>query len=66
MTKYEYKVLVLQTGTFRQNKAVEDWIKELNKLGKEGWELVAVIPMVAQLGFAGATPQARCFLKRKI
>ena len=66
MSKYKYKVLVLQTGTFKQKKAVEDWEVELNKLGKEGWELVAVIPMVAQIGFAGATPQVRCFLKRKV
>jgi len=66
MDKYEYKIFVLQTGTFRQGKAVENWTEELNKLGKEGWGLVSVVPMVAQLGLVGATPQVRCFLKRKI
>ncbi len=62
MNKYEYKVIALQTKTFKK----ENWEEELNKLGKEGWKLVAVIPMHVELGFAGATPQVRCFLKRKI
>ena len=65
MSKYEYKVILLQTG-FRQKKGGERWEEELNRLGKEGWELVEVIPMHVQLGFAGSTPQIRCFLKRKI
>ena len=65
MDKYEYKILVLQTGVIRQKKAVEDWEKELNECGEDNWELIAVIPMHAQLGLAGSTPQVRCFLKKK-
>ena len=61
MTKYQYKVIV-----FLVKESVENWEKELNRLGKEGWELVEVIPMNAQLGFAGSTIQIRCFLKRKV
>ena len=64
--KWEYDVISLQTGVIRQNKALEEWIEELDELGKDGWELVAVIPMHAQLGFTGSTPQVRCFLKRRI
>ena len=66
MDEYEYKVLSFQTGTIRQGKAMNDWENKLNEMGKEGWELVEVIPMAVQMGFAGATPQVRCFLKRKI
>lgn len=65
-SEYEYKILVLQTRIIRQQKAVGDWEKKLSELGKEGWELISVIPIHAQLGLAGSTPQVRCFLKRKI
>ena len=65
MDEWEYKIIALQTGVFRQKKAVEKWTKTLDELGKEGWELVAVIPMHVQLGLTGSTPQVRCFLKRK-
>ena len=66
MEKFEYKVVVFQTGIIRQKKAVDNWEDELNKLGKDGWELVEVIPMVASIGAFGSTPQIRCFLKRRI
>ena len=62
MKKWEYKVLVLQARILKQEFA---GVEELNKLGMEGWELVAVVPMVVQLGLTGATPQVRCFLKRE-
>ena len=65
MNKFEYKILSLQTGIIRQGKAMEKWEETLKELGEEGWELVAVIPMHAHLGFAGSTPQIRCFLKRE-
>lgn len=62
---WEYKIIVLRTGTIWQGKALEEWHVELNKLGQEGWELVSVIPMYAQIGLAGSTPEIRCFLKRE-
>ncbi|MDP2909263.1 MAG: DUF4177 domain-containing protein [Nanoarchaeota archaeon] len=64
--KWQYKVIKLRTGTVMQNKALDKWNEELNELGKDGWELVDVIPMHAQLGLAGSTPEIRCFLKRSI
>lgn len=64
MDKWEYRVLSFQTK-LRHRKAMDEWEEDLNDLGKDGWELVAAIPMHAQLGLAGSTPQVRVFLKRK-
>jgi len=63
---WEYRVVVLNTGDKKEIKASESWTKVLCDLGKEGWELVAAIPMVAQLGFFGMPPHVRCFFKRKM
>jgi len=63
---WEYRVVVLNIGDRKEIKASESWTKVLCELGKEGWELVAVIPMVAQLGFFGMPPHVRCFFKREI
>jgi len=65
MVEWEYKALVFQTG-IRRGKTMEDWTTKLNKLGKEGWELVAVVPIHIQLGLSGKTTEVRVFLKRKI
>lgn len=65
MMKYEYNIVSLQTGTFRQGKAMEKWEEEFDELGDDGWELVSVIPMHAQIGLSGSTPQIRAFFKRK-
>lgn len=62
---WEYKVVSYQTGIIMQGTAMANWEKDLNKLGEEGWELVAVIPMHAQIGLNASTPQVRCFLKRQ-
>jgi len=60
--KYEYKVMSFQTGIIMQGKAMEECEQALNDLGWDSWELVAVIPMHARIGFSGS----RCFLKRPI
>lgn len=66
MPKWTYKIISLQTGIIFQDKALGNWNTEFNKLGKDGWELVAVIPMHAQMGLAGSTPQVRAFFKRLV
>ncbi len=63
--RWEYRVVVLNTGDRKEIKASESWTKVLCELGKEGWELVGIIPMVAQLGFFGMPPHVRCFFKRE-
>jgi hypothetical protein len=64
--KWEYRVIVLNIDNRGEIKASENWTDKLCELGKNGWELVAVIPMVAQLGFLGMPPHVRCFFKREI
>jgi hypothetical protein len=63
---WEYRVVVLNHGDRKEIKASESWTKVLCELGKDGWELVGIIPMVAQLGFFGMPPHIRCFFKREI
>lgn len=64
--KWEYRVIVLNIDNRKEIKAFENWTDALSELGKKGWELVAVIPMVAQLGFMGMPAHVRCFFKREI
>ncbi len=64
--RWEYRVVVLNTSEKKENKASESWTKVLCELGKEGWEMVAAIPIVAQLGFFGMPPHVRCFFKREV
>ena len=64
--RWEYRVVVLNHGDRKEIKASESWTKVLCELGKGGWELVGIIPMVAQLGFFGMPPHIRCFFKREI
>ena len=64
--KWEYRVVILNTVERKQNKVSESWTDTLSKLGKDGWELVAVIPMTAQFGFFSSPPHVRCFFKREV
>jgi hypothetical protein len=64
--RWEYRVVVLNTGERKEIKASESWTKVLCELGKDRWELVGIIPMVAQLGFFGMPPHVRCFFKREL
>jgi hypothetical protein len=43
MQKFEYLVLVFETD--RKLKALEKSTAELTEKGKEGWELVSVVPV---------------------
>jgi len=64
--KWEYRVIVLDVDNKKEINGSENWTKKLCELGKNGWELVAVIPMIAQLGFFGMPAHVRCFFKRAI
>jgi hypothetical protein len=61
--KWEYLIVALPTDS--KSKDADSWTKTLSQLGKKGWELVAVAPMFAQLGFIGSKPHVRCFFKRE-
>jgi hypothetical protein len=56
MKKYEYMV---QTADNKKNASAEQ-TKELNLLGKEGWELVSTIRVT------GVSDAARFYLRREI
>ena len=59
--KWQYLIVALPTDP----KGSDNWSKTISQLGKKGWELVAVTPMFAQLGFVGSKPHVRCFFKRE-
>ncbi len=61
--KWQYMVVALPTDSKSANS--ESWTKNLSQFGKNGWELVAAIPMFVQLGFMGSKPHIRCFFKRE-
>ena len=64
--KWEYRVIVLNVDNKKEMNGSENWTNKLCELGKKGWELVAVIPIVAQLGFLGMPAHVRCFFKREV
>jgi hypothetical protein len=64
--KWEYRVVILNHSDRKETKASESWTKVLCELGKDGWEMIGIIPMVAQLGFFGMPPHVRCFFKREL
>ena len=63
MKKWEYNVLQIQKKIFGSGVRQTE---ELDELGNEGWELVSVIPLHAQLGLTGATTGGIAFFKREL
>ena len=62
MTSWEYKVV--QTGkTFWAGKDKTDPEQFLSDLGRDGWELVSVVPL-SQMG-GGTTTSLQFFFKRQ-
>lgn len=43
----EYKI---KGGTIREMRTEEDYLPELNALGRKGWELVGIIPFTENQG----------------
>jgi len=52
MARWKYRVLEYGTkgGIFREMGTEKDYLRELNLLGGEGWELVGVIPFTENQG----------------
>ena len=52
MAKWEYRILEhkVKGGFAREMHTKEDYLPELNALGREGWELVGVIPFTESNG----------------
>ena len=69
MQKWEYKSIKL-TRDIGTLGGVKEWSPafNLNDLGKEGWELVAVVPAASETGEtrAGVTTAVTYFFKRPI
>ena len=63
MKKWEYEALLLSKKIFSSGFREEE---EMNTMGKEGWELVSVIPQHAQIGLTGATTGGIAFFKREL
>ena len=69
MQKWEYKSIKL-TRDIRILGGVKEWSPTINldELGREGWELVAVVPASSETGEirAGVTTAVTYFFKRPI
>ena len=52
MARWKYQVLEYKTkgGYFREMDAKENYLSDLNALGREGWELVGIIPFTENQG----------------
>ena len=52
MTRWKYRILEyeMKGGVFREMHTGEDYLRELNALGREGWELVGIIPFIENQG----------------
>lgn len=68
MEKWEYKVFTPKMEGWIKKKVSEATFEDLDALGKEGWELVAVTPVTANMGtsWGGTTASFVFFFKRKI
>ena len=62
MENWEYKTLKTDKS-FWSGKDKTDIEKVLNDLGRDGWELVSVVPLSVTAG--GATTGLQLFFKRK-
>ena len=64
--KYEYKILVPELTGFLKNKMSPSMEVELNTLGEEGWELVAVTALLltTSVGFGGTKSNLVYYFKR--
>ncbi len=52
MSKWEYRILEyeIKGGTLRKMDIVGDYLAQLNELGRDGWELVGIIPFTEAQG----------------
>ena len=66
--KWEYKVITPKMEGWIKKKVSGDTHEELNELGREGWELVGVAPVIGNAGtsWGGTTMAFVFFLKRAL
>lgn len=66
--QYEYKIIIPKTSGFFTKKPAEAAETELNELGSQGWELVAVVPLqgASARTYGGATNGFAYHFKRLI
>ena len=52
MARWKYRILEygVKGGIFRKMRTAGDYLNELNALGREGWELVGIIPFTETYG----------------
>ncbi len=52
MSKWEYQILEygVKGGTLRTMNIEGDYLTKLNELGRDGWELVGIIPFTETQG----------------
>jgi len=67
MEKWEYKIIPIVTKGWLSAKVEPCKLEEhLSSLGKEGWELVDILPLTEQSGWGSRTGEVILILKRKI
>ena len=67
MEKWKYKIIPLVTKGWLSAKIEPRKLEEhLSSLGKEGWELVDILPLTEQSGWGSRTGEVILILKRKI
>lgn len=67
MEQWEYKIFTPEMKGWITKKVSDDTSEELNAFGKEGWELVGVTPVTANMGtsWGGTTASFVFFFKRR-
>lgn len=66
--RYEYFSFTPKMEGFINKRPAEEIDRELNRLGSERWELVSVVPVIANKGtsFGGTTHAFTYYFKRVI
>jgi hypothetical protein len=68
MEKWEYKIFTPEMKGWIVKKVANNTSEELDALGKEGWELINVTPVTANMGtsWGGTTASFVFFFKRRV
>ena len=68
MDKFEYKILNVDRAHMKQSAFQEELMAKLNRLGKEGWEVITIEGMTegSYLWRVGETVEVMFILKRRI